>query len=81
MIKIGANEISELEVVLNKTLHSAKTMNGMQIAVPQLTSEQFRKAAMIALQYLTMEAFGMGDVVTASDFHHYVHFGKDDKIG
>jgi hypothetical protein len=57
---------------------TATDLRGLKIIVPDIPQRSLDMAALLAIQSVTMEVFGLNDVATPSDVLHFSDFGKGD---
>lgn len=55
---------------------TATTIGGSKIVVPAISQKSLDAAALLAIQSVTMDVFGVHDVATPSDVLHFSNFMK-----
>jgi len=75
MIKIDRKAIDFAKSSLFMAFGSATNTVGEKLKI-EVTDDALEKAAMLALQSLTMDSICLHDVAVASDVEHLVNFGR-----
>lgn len=70
MIKIDRYAIEAIKVALQDGIKTSKMTDGLQIAVPDASDAALERAAISALQSLTIDVFDVHEVVVPSDVLH-----------
>ena len=70
MIRINRDAIEVVKGTLISAIRGATNQAGLRIHVPMPSEDSLNKAAMLALQSLTMDCIGIHDVTVPSDVTH-----------